>query len=249
MRFGGASAFSRLHRTPSSSHLFRMTSRIRPRGFAGVIALVLCGALSACDSAPKASPPAPSTVPDTAVRETTIEAVRDTLIRRGREDQDGRDVIPRALAANDTATLLRMMRADSARSRWLRAIVKRDGWPTRAAYGDSAAKAAWLILQHSPYVDFQEEMLPALASLASEGEMPSGDVAMLTDRVLITRGKPQRYGTQFDSRDGKLVAKPIEDMAGLEARRASVSMPPMSQYVKVLGEMYKMPVEWPPVSK
>lgn len=227
-----------------------MTSRTRRRGSAGALALLLSGMFAGCDSAPKDSSPAPpSTVPDSAVSETTIDAVRDTLIRRGREDQDGREVIPRALAANDTATLLRMMRADSARSRWLRAIVKRDGWPTRAAYGDSAAKAAWLILQHSPYVDFQEEMLPALASLASDGEMSSADVAMLTDRVMVSRGKPQRYGTQFDTKDGKLVAKPIEDLAGLDARRATLKMPPMTEYVRMLGDMYKMPVEWPPASK
>jgi len=32
----------------------------------------------------------------------------------------------------------------------------------------------------------------------------------------------------------------------LDSLRRSVGMPPMSEYVKTLAEMYRMPVEWPP---
>jgi hypothetical protein len=215
------------------------------RAVARVCALAAL-ALSACEPPPKANLPEKSPVPDSTVTENSIAEVRDALVRLGREDQQGRDTIPRALAANDTATIKRIMRADTARSRWLRAIVKRDGWPTRAAYGDTASRAAWLILQHSPFAEFQEELLPSLTALASEGEMSSADVAMLTDRVLVQQGKPQRYGTQFGSQNGKLVAKPIEGFAELDNRRAKVGMPPMSEYVKLLSDMYKLPVEWPP---
>src|SRR5690242_8137299 len=63
----------------------------------------------------------------------------DTLLRLGREDQEGRNDLARAAAAQDTAVLLASMRADSARTRWLQAIVARRGWPSRAAVGDSAA--------------------------------------------------------------------------------------------------------------
>jgi hypothetical protein len=56
----------------------------------------------------------------------------DTLIRLGREDQAGRDVLAQAMVRQDTAVLLASMRADSAHTRWLRAAVMRYGWPARS---------------------------------------------------------------------------------------------------------------------
>jgi hypothetical protein len=172
----------------------------------------------------------------------------DTLVRLGREDQEGREGSARAVAANDTGTLLRTMRADSARSRWLRRTVAERGWPARSVVGRDAARSAWLILQHTPYHDWQREMLPTLERLAERGELPRGELATLTDRVLVRLGQRQRYGTQFDFAGGRLVPAPVEDLAGLDARRAAIGMPPMAEYVRTLGEVYGLPVVWPPPS-
>lgn len=76
--------------------------------------------------------------------------------------------------------------------------------------------------------------------------LKASDVAMLADRVLVRSGKPQRYGNSFETRDGRLVAHPIEDPAGLDARRAAVGLPPMADSVQLLAAAYKQPVEWPP---
>jgi hypothetical protein len=170
----------------------------------------------------------------------------DTLLRLGREDQAGREALAQAATAQDTATLLATLRADSGRTRWLRAAVARDGWPARSTAGDSAQQAAWLILQHSPDTAWQAAMLPDLERLASSGELPTPDVALLTDRILVHRGQPQRYGSQFDMADGRLVPEPVVDLAGLDARRASVGLPPMAEYVRMLAEQTKLPVVWPP---
>jgi hypothetical protein len=71
-------------------------------------------------------------------------------------------------------------------------------------------------------------------------------MALLTDRVLVHDGQKQRYGSQFDVKDGKLVAQPVEDLSHLDARRASLGLPPMAEYVKLMHEMFKVPVVWPP---
>jgi hypothetical protein len=170
----------------------------------------------------------------------------DTLLRLGREDQAGREALAQAAAAQDTATLSAALRADSARTRWLRAAVARGGWPARSRVGDGAQQAAWLILQHSPDTAWQAAMLPGLARLAASGELPKADVALLTDRMLVHRGQPQRYGSQFAMADGRLVPEPVDDVAGLDARRASVGLPPMAEYVRLLAEQTKLPVVWPP---
>jgi hypothetical protein len=89
-------------------------------------------------------------------------------------------------------------------------------------------------------------VLLVLERAASAGEISRTDVALLTDRVLVHRGKPQRYGNSFSFKDGRLVADPIEDIGGLDARRAALGLPTMSEYVHQLSEAYKTPVEWPP---
>jgi hypothetical protein len=210
------------------------------RCFAGFAAVFLCGIVAAC--APRAVAPAadrPSAAAWSAV-------MADSLSRLGREDQDGREALAQAATSGDTVTLLRSLRADSARSRWLRGAVRERGWPARAAVGDSAAEAAWLILQHTPFYDWQEEMLPTLEALAARGELRPADLALFTDRVLVHRGQPQRYGSQFSVAGGRLVPSPIADLPGLDARRAAVGLPPMAEYARMLGEMYSLPVAWPP---
>jgi len=34
--------------------------------------------------------------------------------------------------------------------------------------------------------------------------------------------------------------------AGIDGRRASVGLPPMAEYVRMLAEQTKLPVVWPP---
>jgi len=168
-------------------------------------------------------------------------SLRAELLRLGAADQEGR-----VAAQNDTASLFRLAKADSARTRRLKEIVASHGWLTPALVGRDGVGAAWLILQHSPDYAWQEQMLPVLERAAAAGEMSRTDVALLTDRVLVHRGKPQRYGNSFSFKGGRLVADPIEDIDGLDARRAAIGLPPMLEYVRQLGEMYKTSVEWPP---
>ena len=176
------------------------------------------------------------------------DALRSELLEIEKQDQAGRDSIAIAIAANDTAYIFRMMRGDSARTRRLREIVTRNGWPRVADVGKQAANAAWLVLQHSPSLEFQSEMLPHLEKLSKAGEFPASEVAMLTDRVLVNQGKPQRYGSSFTLVNGRFVAHPIEKLDGLDELRASVGLMPMAEYVKGLAEIYSAPVEWPPRS-
>jgi hypothetical protein len=164
----------------------------------------------------------------------------------GRDDQLGRAMLAQAVAAQDTATLFRSVRADSAHSRWLRRTLGEHGWPTRAIAGDSAVHVAWLILQHSPFSDWQAEVLPALEELAARGEVPRADLALFTDRVLVHGGQPQRYGSQFNVVNKQLVPFPVADLPRLDIRRAEVGLPPMTEYVRMLGEAAKLPVAWPP---
>lgn len=182
------------------------------------------------------------------VRDSTaaLAGLRDTLARMGVEDQAGRDSIATAVARSDTVFLKRLTRGDSSRSRWLQRVVAEHGWPRRSIVGDTAAGAAWLIVQHSPMIEFREAMLPVLEAEARRDEVKPAEVALLADRIHVDRHRPQRYGTQFSVKGTKLVADSIGDLTGLDSLRASVGLPPMTKYAKLLTQMYRMPVEWPP---
>jgi len=84
-------------------------------------------------------------------------------------------------------------------------IVEEFGYPTKSKVGTEASEAAWLIVQHA----ISE---PALMKRCWELVTESGDVnpqnlAYLYDRICYFEGKPQKYGTQFDSRG----LYPVED--------------------------------------
>lgn len=172
------------------------------------------------------------------------DSIRAELVAMGAADQADREGMS-AERLQDTAFLRTLMRRDSARSLRLREIVHRWGWPDTARAGGEAADAAFLVIQHSPMDGFREAVLPMMEAAAADGRMPAADVAMLVDRVLVHRGEPQRYGTQFALEDGRLVAHPVEDPAGLDERRRAMELPPMDEYMRVLAESYDAEVVGP----
>ena len=87
-------------------------------------------------------------------------------------------------------------------------------------------------------------MLPQLAALHRQGLISGQDLALLTDRTLLANNKPQRYGTQFISTDAhpEWKMQPVENISELDARRASMGMPPIKTYACVLSVAYHKPV-------
>ncbi|WP_245228116.1 DUF6624 domain-containing protein [Xanthomonas bromi] len=136
------------------------------------------------------------------------------------------------------------MPVDHDNTAWLKQVVAAHGWPGRRLVGEDGANAAWTLVQHADADPaFQAQALALMeAALARHDVMP-GDVALLTYRVLLAQGKPQRYGTQFmTDADGRMSLRPTEDEAGLEARRRAMGLPPMAEYKKMLQDLYHQSV-------
>ena len=101
--------------------------------------------------------------------------------------------------------------------------------------GREAAIAAFLILQHASY-ETQVEYLPLVQAAVEVGELKGQWLAMLQDRILVSEGKPQIFGTQLrqDETTGGLQRYPIEDEANVDARREELGMIPFAEYVKIV---------------
>lgn len=146
---------------------------------------------------------------------------------------------------NNKEIIDRMNEIDSANTKRLKETLKANGWPGADIVGRDGAEAIFLIIQHSPDYKFQEEMLPYIKQAAKRGELSLQDYALLTDRTRVHAGKMQFYGTQASVKDGKLVIDPIEDERNVDERRKAIGLPAMSEYINLLKDMYKLPVEKP----
>ncbi len=85
-----------------------------------------------------------------------------------------------------------------------------------------------MLVQHAP-PDLQEECLPLLEDAVARGDASAVDLAYLMDRVLMHRGEPQVYGTQYRVKDGVPELWTVRDPAGLDERRAALGLEPEAE--------------------
>lgn len=114
----------------------------------------------------------------------------------------------------------RVHRMNAAR---LKEIIDIIGYPTVARVGKAASEAAWLIVQHAISEPELVRRCYALISQEHDGVNPQ-NLAYLYDRICYFEGRPQRYGTQFDSRG----IYPVEDIAEMVRLRESLNFKPHS---------------------
>ncbi|MFZ1250094.1 MAG: DUF6624 domain-containing protein [Candidatus Microsaccharimonas sp.] len=107
-------------------------------------------------------------------------------------------------------------------------IVREAGWPIISRVGPEASRAAWLIVQHAPSLEFMEHCLELMEALPAE-EIDPANIAYLKDRVLMMNGKPQVYGTQYQGTGDDMQLWPVDDMGHVDERRASLGLDPIAE--------------------
>jgi hypothetical protein len=156
----------------------------------------------------------------------TNDSLRNVLIAMGNADQAVRPAVGWADSIRDPAFVRRMHVQDSINAQRLREIIDRFGWPTKTMVGARGASAAFLITQHN--ASLQALGLRLMRALPPR-EVQQSELAMLEDRVLVSQGKPQKYGTQLNV-DGTEFA-PVDSLSRLADRRAEAGLPPMPVYL------------------
>jgi hypothetical protein len=112
----------------------------------------------------------------------------------------------------------------------LREVIGRHGWPGCELVGEAGALAAFLLAQHAP-PELQEKCLPLLQEAVARGDASPVHLAYLLDRVLMHRGEPQVYGTQYRGvGNGPLEMWTVRDPSGLDQRRAALGLEPEAVY-------------------
>lgn len=124
-------------------------------------------------------------------------------------------------------------------------IIQEFGWPTREMVGIKGVQGAYITVQHAGHdPEFQSNCLALIQQQVDQGELPGAFLALMTDRVSLSRGEPQIYGTQMtmapDSA-GVMKAVPaakIRDLELLDQRRAALGMPSHDRFIQAIEIAY-----------
>ena len=201
-------------------------------------------------------PPLPANVAPSEVPVSNPALRADLLRRRAAEQAVRKEIDMSALGAVKSASALwtlgraavRMWRVDRPNQQFVRQRVAASGWPTAVEVGRDGMEALFLIVQHGPG-DLQRAALGPFRAAWRAGDLDGQSLAMLTDRILVTSGRPQVYGTQIGwGEGGRMALAPVRDAARLDARRAAMGLPPLAEYLKVVCDEMQVCVEPPAAS-
>lgn len=168
-----------------------------------------------------------------------MEKVKNKALAKLISDMAEMDQLERKKARQKQKTYSGLAKSDILRSRRMKRIVNQYGWPTKKLVGKRASRSAWLLVQHADSdVKFQEDCLKLIKEARRDDKDTKMQIAFLTDRVLVNKGKPQIYGTQFYAdKDGKIIPRPIIDLLHLDDRRKIMGLGSFKEYkIKIEGE-------------
>lgn len=181
------------------------------------------------------------------------QPLRRELLRMEEEDQKYRNEISeveKKTPASDekqkrlAALWKRQEEADKRNIKRLAEIIEKYGWPGNSLVGREGSLTAFLIVQHAD-LEYQKKYFPLLKEAVGKGEADPVHAAYLEDRILMREGKNQIYGTQLHTNEltKKLELWPIEDEERVDARRVSLGLEPIAEYLKRFGVEYKPPIK------
>ena len=114
---------------------------------------------------------------------------------------------------------------DAEQAAFAKTWVAEHGWPQASEVGLRGTTAIAYAILHGGDTTDMRAAEPLLETACRQGEARWLDYALLVDKRLMTSGRPQRYGTQYEQRpDGAWVLSPVEEPEELRERRAALGL-------------------------
>lgn len=121
-------------------------------------------------------------------------------------------------------------------------ILKSNGWPTTALVGREGVFAAFQILKSSGTYELQRDLLPVIVAVIKKDPTQKLEFAGLFDRLRVSAGMKQLFGTQAVVSGGFLILYPIEDEAKVDSLRAEYGLSSIDLYIHGLERTYGKPL-------
>lgn len=112
-------------------------------------------------------------------------------------------------------------------------LIDQKGWLSPEQVGFVGNQTLFLVIQHAN-LTVQQKYLPIMRTAVKKGNALAKDLALLEDRVAMREGKNQIYGSQagIDKETKSYYLYPVIDPDNLDARRATVGLEPIANYLK-----------------
>lgn len=126
---------------------------------------------------------------------------------------------------------------DRANQKQVLELLPPEGWFAISRYGREAARAAFFVVQHADQTLWRK-FLPKIEEMVRSGEAEGPSYALMYDRLALSEGRPQRYGSQMACQDGRYVTmEPMEEIGKVDDRRIAIGLIPYSDYLRIYEEM------------
>jgi hypothetical protein len=115
-------------------------------------------------------------------------------------------------------------------------ILDEHGWVGPDLVGGQANQTLFLVIQHAD-LEVQQKYLPMMREAVELGNARPSALALLEDRVALREGRKQIYGSQIGRNPdtNQQYVLPLEDPDNVDARRASMGLGPLADYVSRYG--------------
>ncbi len=191
-------------------------------------------------AAPEPSPPPALNKKLQAELVTMAEKQRDLLQQVVSEDQTKK---------SDSEKLHKLYETHAVK---LCEILKTKGWPLTVTVDRIGVAAAFFILKNAATFEIQRDLLPVISAAVKKDPAQKPEFAGLYDRLRVSAGMKQIFGTQAVSRGGFLILYPVADEKHLDERRAEFGLSTMDENIRSLERTYGRPLiksRQPPESK
>jgi hypothetical protein len=182
-----------------------------------------------------------------AARAQSDPKLQVELLVMEKADQDARNQCTNGTADEQIRCLAEISKTiDEPNTQRLTQIFDEFGFPDTTKVGKDGMQAFMVLLQHAPSDSLRVRSLKPITKAFKNKEMPPMAYANFVDRLRLHQGKKQLYGTGFELKNGRMELSPTEDVRNLEKRRAKIGLPPMSEAIKMMKEIYHLDVVIPP---
>ncbi|HKP67953.1 MAG TPA: DUF6624 domain-containing protein [Pyrinomonadaceae bacterium] len=172
--------------------------------------------------------------------------LRKELLQMRDRDQAVRETCTNGTADEQIKCLMKAKdEIDTPNTKRLNDIFIAHGFPTASLVGPDGVQAFALLMQHSGDIELKKRSEKGMQRALRDKVIAVMDYANFVDRLLTDQGKLQIYGSNFVTQGGKFVMSPVEDPKNLDKRRKKIGLPPIDEYAKKLGEIYKLEVVIP----
>ncbi len=164
--------------------------------------------------------------------------IQKEIARRMEQDQ-----AVRSKSGFDEAAIKAMVSVDQENTKRMVELIQDVGWLSKARFGPETRHGAFLIVQHSGSIRLMRTVLPCMALEVKHNRELGQSYALLYDRLHISLGQKQRYGSQAQPNpDGSQTIGRLEDRTRVDEWRNQMGMEPLEAYAKGLERLTGMKV-------